>query len=121
MSDPTDATPAADNASELDVRAIPKPQRHPLIFARFDALPVGESFVLVNSHDPRHLHDEFERDHPGAFAWTYLATGDPRLFRVEITRRQASAPSGPVTSPVTEAAGRPVWEIEPADEPAGRA
>ncbi|HEY7048469.1 MAG TPA: DUF2249 domain-containing protein [Jatrophihabitantaceae bacterium] len=71
----------------LDVRTVPKPRRHPLVFARFDALAAGESFVLVNSHDPKHLRDEFDRDHPGAFEWTYLPSDDKRGWRIRITRR----------------------------------
>ena len=51
---------------------LPKSQRHPMIFARFDALAAGESFVLVNSHDPIHLREEFARDRPGAYDWRYL-------------------------------------------------
>lgn len=74
---------------ELDVREIPKAQRHPLIFARFAALAVGESFVLVNGHDPKHLREEFERDHPGAYGWEYLTAGDDRLWRIRISRRTA--------------------------------
>ncbi|MDQ2797494.1 MAG: DUF2249 domain-containing protein [Actinomycetota bacterium] len=93
---------------ELDVRPIPKPQRHPLIFARFDALGVGESFVLVNSHDPKHLRQEFDRDHQGAYDWQYLdsdgldtdgldsdglgAAGPRRLWRIRITRRTDADP-----------------------------
>ncbi|MCX0273709.1 DUF2249 domain-containing protein [Nocardia zapadnayensis] len=46
-----------------------KPDKHPAIFARFDALAAGESFVLVNNHYPRHLHDEFEVEHSGGFGW----------------------------------------------------
>lgn len=106
---------------ELDVRDTPKPRRHPLIFARFDALAVGESFVLVNSHDPRHLREEFERDHPGAYDWTYLPTGDRRLWRIEITRRAATdlprvlADTTELTESTsdTDAAGA-VWRLEPA-------
>lgn len=64
-----------DATHDLDVREVPKPQRHPLIFARFDALAVGESFVLVNSHDPKHLRQEFDRDHPGTYDWQYLESG----------------------------------------------
>ena len=44
--------------TELDVRQVRKPDKHPAIFARFDALAVGESFVLVNNHYPWHLRDE---------------------------------------------------------------
>jgi hypothetical protein len=39
-------------ANELDVRQLRKPDKHPTIFATYAALPVGESFVLVNNHDP---------------------------------------------------------------------
>ena len=40
---------------ELDVRPLPKPGKHPAIFQAYGALGVGESFILVNDHDPRHL------------------------------------------------------------------
>jgi len=77
-------SPALD---ELDVREVPKPQRHPMIFARFDALAPGESFVLVNTHDPIHLHDEFARDRPGSYAWRYLeSNASERLWRIRIIR-----------------------------------
>lgn len=35
---------------ELDLRNVERFQRHPLVFAKFDALEVGESFVLINDH-----------------------------------------------------------------------
>ena len=54
---------------ELDVRGLPKPDKHPAIFAAYDSLPVGAAFVLVNNHYPRHLRDEFEVDHPGRQDW----------------------------------------------------
>ena len=77
-----------ESASELDVRDIPKPQRHPHIFERFEALPPLGSFVLVNSHDPKHLRQEFERDHPGTYDWSYLESGP--TWRIRITRLAAS-------------------------------
>ena len=57
---------------ELDVRPLRKPDKHPTIFAAYGDLPAGGSFVLVNNHDPRHLHDEFESEHPGSFGWEYV-------------------------------------------------
>ena len=75
---------------QLDVRAIRKPDKHPRIFERFDALGVGESFVLINNHDPKHLRDEFEIDHPGEFGWEYMQRG-PERWEIRITRL-ASAP-----------------------------
>lgn len=87
----------ASPAPELDVREVPKPQRHPLIFARFHGLAVGESFILVNGHDPKHLREEFEREHPGTFGWEYLTSGERvqdessvRLWRILITRLVAA-------------------------------
>jgi uncharacterized protein (DUF2249 family) len=53
---------------ELDVRPLRKPDKHPAIFRTYDSLAAGESFVLVNNHDPRHLREEFEAEHPGGYA-----------------------------------------------------
>lgn len=117
--------PSGADVDELDVREVPKPQRHPLIFERFGSLAVGESFVLVNSHDPRHLHEEFEREHPGTYDWTYLPTGDRRLWRIEITRRAAtdlprvlgdtSAVHGAADDALDPDSGGAVWRLEPAE------
>ncbi|WP_029137427.1 DUF2249 domain-containing protein [Nakamurella lactea] len=79
------------SSRELDVRALRKPDKHPAIFGMFDTLAVGESFVLVNNHDPRHLHDEFERDRSGGYGWEYLDRG-PTLWRIQISRLTAAAP-----------------------------
>ncbi len=54
---------------ELDVRPLRKPDKHPAIFQAYDALAVGESFVLVNNHDPKHLREELDTDHPGSYRW----------------------------------------------------
>lgn len=86
MSAPNPDT-TADTRGELDVRCVPTSQRHPMIFARFDALAPGESFVLVNSHDPIHLRQEFARDRPGAYDWRYLESNQSeRLWRIRIIR-----------------------------------
>jgi uncharacterized protein (DUF2249 family)/quercetin dioxygenase-like cupin family protein len=73
----------ADN--ELDVRQLPKPDKHPTIFATYSDLPVGGSLVLVNNHDPKHLHDEFEADHAGSYGWVYLEKG-PAVWRIRISK-----------------------------------
>jgi uncharacterized protein (DUF2249 family) len=81
-------------ADELDVRQIPKPQRHPTIFARFDALAAGESFVLVNSHDPIPLREEFARLRPGAYDWRYLEGSQAdKLWRIRIIRITEPSPA----------------------------
>jgi uncharacterized protein (DUF2249 family)/iron-sulfur cluster repair protein YtfE (RIC family) len=68
----------------LDVRSIPHRARHEEVFAAFDRLGLGESFVLVNDHDPRPLSYEFAQRHAGAFRWEDLERGP--VWRVRITR-----------------------------------
>lgn len=66
---------------EIDVRAIPKPQRHPLIFAEMDKLPVGASVVVKNDHNPIPLRGQVEQFYDGEFEWSYLEAG-PEVFRL---------------------------------------
>lgn len=70
---------------ELDVRPLRKTDKHPAIFAAYSGLPVGNSFVLVNNHDPKHLHQEFEADHSGSYGWEYLEKG-PTVWRIRISK-----------------------------------
>lgn len=70
---------------ELDVRTIEPRQKHPTIFATFDALDSGESFVLVNDHDPVPLRYQFQAERPEQFDWQYLEQG-PEIWRVRLTR-----------------------------------
>ena len=77
--------------TEVDVRSLRKPDKHPTIFAAFDALSVGTSFVLVNNHNPLHLRDEFEADHPGAYSWEYVDEG-PDVWRIRISKTAESQP-----------------------------
>jgi uncharacterized protein (DUF2249 family) len=71
----------------LDVREIPPRERHPLILGTFDQLAPGESFVLVNDHDPKPLHYQFRFEKPEQFTWAYQEEG-PEVWRVEIGRRR---------------------------------
>lgn len=105
-------------ATELDVRPLPKPDKHPTIFAAYRALPVGGSIMLVNDHDPKHLRDEFDADHRGSFGWEYLSR-EPRDWRIRISKL-ASTPLPRVllntTDLATSAAAREVtgaaWKLE---------
>lgn len=71
--------------AELDVRSVRKADRHPRIVERFETLAVGESFVLVSSHDPVHLRDEFDTDRPAEFGWEYLQRR-PGQWKIRISR-----------------------------------
>lgn len=69
----------------LDVRPIPPRQKHPTIFSTFDALEVGDHFVLVNDHDPVPLKHQFNFEREGQMQWEYLEQG-PDVWRVKITK-----------------------------------
>jgi uncharacterized protein (DUF2249 family) len=86
-------------SQELDVRPLRKPDKHAEIFRMFEALRVGESFVLVNNHDPRHLREEFETDYSGGYGWEYLERG-PAAWRIRISRLAATSPTR-ASSPLT--------------------
>ncbi|MFO7262112.1 MAG: DUF2249 domain-containing protein [bacterium] len=73
----------------LDVRVIPPREKHPTIFRTFEALAPGDSFVLINDHDPRPLRYQFEAELSGRFGWEYLEQG-PEVWRVRITKRGES-------------------------------
>jgi uncharacterized protein (DUF2249 family)/quercetin dioxygenase-like cupin family protein len=109
--------PGTTKTDELDVRQVPKPQRHPLIFNRFATLPALGSFVLVNSHDPKHLRQEFERGHPGTYTWQYLETGP--TWRIQITKLTATDvpcilgnARAVISSALSGEAAGAVWKLE---------
>ncbi|HKJ33484.1 MAG TPA: DUF2249 domain-containing protein [Balneolales bacterium] len=83
---------------ELDARVIPPVDKHPTIFRTFDALAKDESFVLINDHDPKPLHYQFEAERNGEYKWEYLEQG-PQVFRVEITRIAESQIQGEKSTP----------------------
>lgn len=75
---------------ELDVRPLRKPDKHPTIFAAYNDLGVGDSFVLVNNHDPKHLRDEFDTEHPGSYGWEYVQSG-PEVWKIRISKLTTTA------------------------------
>ncbi len=80
-------------SEELDLREVPRPQRHPLIFAKFDALAPGESLRLLNDHDPVPLNRQFEMTRTGQALWEYIERG-PSLFRIRIRKVPSSSAFG---------------------------
>jgi uncharacterized protein (DUF2249 family) len=77
-------------AATVDVRNVAPRDRHPLIFSTFRRLTGGQAFELVNDHDPKPLHYQFQAELPGQFSWDYLQAG-PEAWRVRITRVQDKA------------------------------
>jgi uncharacterized protein (DUF2249 family) len=69
----------------IDVRTIRPHERHPLIFGTFDDLAAGQSFVIVNDHDPMPLYHQFQARYAGNVGWEYQERG-PDVWRVRIAR-----------------------------------
>lgn len=79
--------PAPD---ELDVRETPLARHHPRVFGAAARLAPGESFVLVEDHDPQRLRNELQSAYPDRFGWHYVEAG-PDRWRVRIRRRPVGA------------------------------
>lgn len=70
---------------ELDIRPIIPREKHPTIFATFEALNNGEAFQLINDHDPKPLYYEMEAERKSTFEWEYVEQG-PEVWRVNIKK-----------------------------------
>lgn len=85
----------------LDVRPLSPPERHPSIFNTFNSLEPGDSFVLVNDHDPKPLLYQFQTEFEGEFEWWPLERG-PEAWRVRIVKRRTKAVERDVTDYLQE-------------------
>lgn len=73
----------------LDVRVFVPIERHTRLLKMFGELPVGESFVFINDHDPLPLYYELRSIHGDVVDWEYLHRGGVD-WKVKVTRTQAS-------------------------------
>jgi len=64
-----EAYEAENNIIVLDLRPLPPVERHPLIFSTFDDIAIGGQVKIVNDHDPRPLHYQFEAERQGTYDW----------------------------------------------------
>ena len=70
----------------IDVRTLVPRDCHDIIsrvFSSFRKLAAGETFELVNDHDPRPLFFRLDAEHPGGVTWSYVEQG-PQTWRVRI-------------------------------------
>lgn len=75
----------SDYAATINATEYPPHLKHKIIFATFDQLKPAESMLLVNDHDPKPLHYQFESIHKGRYVWEYVEQG-PVSFQVKITK-----------------------------------
>ena len=82
----------------MDVRAIPCSIKHGLILRTWQALPIGDHFILLNEHDPVRLQNQFAAQWPGTFNWEHLDQ-KPDECRIKITKlKQLGEPAVPVAT-----------------------
>lgn len=70
----------------LNVTLLEPRQKHPTIFDRFDQLEPGESFAILNDHDPKPLYYHLLQERGNIFTWEYLDQG-PEWWKVKISKR----------------------------------
>lgn len=72
-----------------DVRVLVPIDRHTKLLKMFKELPVDDSFVFINDHDPLPLYYEFRSIHGDVVGWEYLSRGGTN-WKVRVTRTEAS-------------------------------
>lgn len=70
---------------ELDLRSMPPFERHAKIFQTWESLKPGQALRLINDHDPKPLHYQFEAEQKGKYEWQYEEQG-PVNWKVKIKR-----------------------------------
>lgn len=73
----------------LDVRPLPADRKLPTVLSVFEDLEAGDSFVLVDNHDPTALRARIEDEWPGEARWVALEEGPP-VWSVRVRRRPLS-------------------------------
>ena len=71
---------------ELDLRQMPPFERHEKIFNIWDNLKSGYTLKIINDHDPKPLHYQFEAEQKGKYEWEYIRKG--QRLGVQIKKNQ---------------------------------
>lgn len=71
------------NTQTLDVTVIEPRLKHTTIFNIFHNLQPGESFEILNDHDPKPLYYQLLAEEGNTFTWKYIESG-PSQWRVEL-------------------------------------
>jgi regulator of cell morphogenesis and NO signaling len=78
--------------STVDSLFVPDIQpalKHPTIFKKFDSLQEGESFIIVNDHDPKPLYYQLLAERGNIFSWNYVEQG-PEVWKVHVKKYEVS-------------------------------
>ena len=64
----------------LDLRPMPPFERHEKIFQLWDELKPGNTLKIINDHDPKPLHYQFEAEYKNQYDLLEGLEKMPRLF-----------------------------------------
>lgn len=74
-----------ENVHTLDLRPLPPFERHEKIFQVWDSIKTGQTLRIINDHDPKPLHYQYEAEYKGQYEWEYEQSG-PRDWIVRIKK-----------------------------------
>ncbi len=78
---------------KLDLRSMVVFERHPKIFDTWEKLNQGETLQIINDHDPKPLHYQFEGEYKDSYEWAYVQKG-PKDWIVNITKIKIARATG---------------------------
>ena len=74
-----------EDIKDLDLRSMPPFERHEKIFEVWNSLKEGQTMKIINDHDPKPLHYQFEAEYNGKYEWKYEKQG-PKDWIVKIKK-----------------------------------
>ena len=91
------------NTTKLDLRTIPVFERHPKIFDTWESIAPESTLQIINDHDPKPLHYQFEGEYKDSYTWEYVTKG-PSDWVVNITKLKMAESFGEELRKKVEAA-----------------
>lgn len=79
--------------TELNVSNISCDVKHGMIFKQYEELNPGESFILINDHDPKPLITQFISKHGEEFEHEYLLKG-PNEWKLKFSKKNKKSCCG---------------------------
>ncbi len=75
----------SDEVHTMDLRPMPVFKRHDKIFEVWESLKSGQVLRIINDHDPKPLHYQYEAEQKGKYEWENEKSG-PRDWIVRIKK-----------------------------------
>lgn len=80
----------SEKTVELDLRTIPVFERHPRIFDTWEELEGGDTLQIINDHDPKPLHYQFEGEYQDSYRWEYVKKGPDWVVNIKKIKKAES-------------------------------